>query len=317
MILQEVLRLINFNIGTWDDISGRAINPIVSNQIIIDQLNSQLKQYANITKGIQDVYSFPLNRHTVSRPAPLLSLRSESYLYIGVIVNGTRFEIDMRPPKEVFNTFRVNTINGIPNWFMPWFSGKEVYLSSYPSISTDAHTTSLSSNISVEDTTISVASTSGFITGNGRITIENEVILYEYTDGTNFYNCKRGCEMTEVRYHASGTIITENNVYIFYARLPKKIVLNDEQMIPQQVLQREIEVVEEHLEGIIKAVSYNILIKLDAERASVYKVDYEQLYDQYRRDITKGVYAGRIGTNFREQYATTESGAPYGNNLIY
>lgn len=317
MILQEVLRRINFKIGTWDDINGKAINPIVSNQIIIDELNSQLNQYANITKGIQDVYSFPLNRHTTNIQAPALALRSESYMYIGVIVNGMRFEIDMRPPKEVFNTFRVNPINGLPSWFMPWHSGRTNFLSTYPSTATDAHTTTLSSGISATDTTIPATSTSGFITGNGRITIENEVILYEYTDATNFYGCLRGAEMTTATAHVSTTPITENNVYIFYARLPQKIVLNDENLIPQETLAREIEVVEEHLEGIIKAVAYNILIKLDVERASNYKIDYEALYEQYRRDIAKGVYKGRIGANFREQYATSEIGRPYGNNFIF
>jgi hypothetical protein len=317
MKLQEVLIRINFIIGTFDDISGRAINPIVPNIHIIDQLNSQLTQYANITKGIQDIYSFSLNSNIVFVKGAPLALRSESYLYIGVIVNGCRFEMDMRPPKEVYNSFRVNPIKGLPNWVMPWFDGKTNFLSIFPSISTNAHTTNLTSDITEKQTTIPVSSTGGFITGNGRFTVDNEVIVYEYNDATNFYGCQRGAEMTTKAAHLNAAQITENNVYIFYSRLPMPIVLNDNSLIPQQVLEREIEVVEEHLEGIIKAVAYNILIKLDYERGSVYKIDYTELYEQYRKDIAKGVYAGRIGTNFRAPYSTSESGMPYGSSLIW
>ena len=52
MKLYEVLRKINFKIGTLDDITGRAVNNIVETKHIIDELNTQMFQYANKTKGV-------------------------------------------------------------------------------------------------------------------------------------------------------------------------------------------------------------------------------------------------------------------------
>lgn len=317
MNLQEVLRKINFNIGTFDDISGRAINPIVSNQIIVDQLNTQLNQYANITKGIQDVYSFPLNRNIQFQRGPSLALRSESYFFIYVVSNGIIFPVDMRGQRDVFKTFIFNPINGITNWIMAWNAGSKNYLGFFPNNSLDAKSTTLTADITAADTTIPVVDTTGCVGRNGRITIGSEIIEYQYKDATNFYGCNRGQEMSTAIVHSLGDTIYENNLIIYYSRLAQKLVLNDQQMIPQQLLEREIEVVEEHLEGIIKAVSYNILIKLDPDRANVYKADYQTLYEQYRKDIAKGYYRGREGTNFDDQNLNNEMGIPFATNLQY
>ena len=62
MNVREALRRINFKIGNMDDITGKAVNPIIENRYIVDELNSQLRQYANQTKGIQDIFSFSLNK---------------------------------------------------------------------------------------------------------------------------------------------------------------------------------------------------------------------------------------------------------------
>jgi hypothetical protein len=315
MIIQEILRRINFKIGTWDDISGRAINPIVSNQVIIDELNSQLNQYANITKGIQDVFSFSLNRNDQFREAPSLALRSEAYFYIYVISNGVIFAVDMRGQRDVYKTFIFNPINGITNWMMAWNAGKKPYLGVFPNNSLNAKTTTLTANITAIDTTIPVVDTTGFVSRNGRFTLGTEVVEYQYKDATNFYGCNRGQEMSDASLHSSGDILIENNIIIYYSRLAQKVILNDEQLVPQQVLERELEIVEEHVEGIIKAVAYNILIKLDPERANVYKVDYLDLYEQYRQDIKKGYYIGRQGTNFDDPNLNNESGIPYATNL--
>lgn len=315
MKIQEVLRRINFKVGTWDDISGRAINPIVSNRIVIDELNSQMRQYANITKGIQDIYSLPINKTTQFTNAPALALRSEAYYYIYIINNGIIFAIDMRQQRDVYKTFIFNPINGITNWIMPWHAGLKNYFGFFPNNSLDAHITTLTSNITETDTTIPVVTTIGYVKRNGRITINNEVIEYQYTDATNFYGCNRGQEMTTAAIHTSGTNVIENNIIIYYSRLPQAIVLNDDYLVPQQILEKEIEIVEEHIEGIIKAVAYNILIKLDPQRAQAYKVDYESLYDQYRKDIKKGYYRGRQGVNFDEPNLNNETGIPFATNL--
>lgn len=315
MKLQEVFRIINYKIGSWDDISGRAINPIVSNQIIVDELNSQLRQYANITKGIQDIFSFPLNRNTQFVQAPTLALRSEPYYYIYVISNAQIFAMDMRGQRDVYKFFITNPVNGITNWIMPWHSGIKNYLGFFPNNSLDAKIATLTSDISKDEINIPVLSTSGFVARNGRLTIDNEVIEYQYLDNTCFYGCVRGQEMTEAKEHSKDDIVKENNIVMYYSRLAEPIKLTDDYLITQKELEREIEVVEEHMEGIIKAVAYNILIKLDVERASLYKTDYMELYEKYRKDIKKGYYRGRQGTNFDNQNLNSELGIPFATNL--
>jgi len=317
MILQEVLRRIKFKIGTTDDISGRAINPIVNNRNIVDELNSQIRQYANITKGIQDVYSFPLEQNQIFVDAPALALRSESYFHLYVIVTGVIFPMDMRGAKDVYKNFITNPVTGIPNWMMPFNEGSNAFFGVFPKDSTAPITTSLTSAIDVDDTTIPVASTAGYIVNNGRITIDNEVIKYQYVDATNFYGCERGLEMTTAASHVISSTVTENNVVIHYSRLHDPIIVNDDDLIPQEVLARNIEVVDEHMEGIIKAVAYNLLIKIDNERSVPYKIDYTNLYEQYKKDIAKGYYRGRNGTGITQPSTQNESGIAYGLNYKY
>lgn len=317
MILQEVLRRIKFKIGTTDDISGRAINPIVNNRNIIDELNSQIRQYANITKGIQDVYSFPLNQKQIFVDAPLLALRSESYFHLYVISSGVIYPMDMRSAKDVYKSFTTSNINGIPNWILPFNEGSSAKFGIFPMNVNDAKITQLTSDMIETTTTIAVTSTDGFIEENGRITIGNEKIKYQYKDATNFYGCVRGEEMTDIAIHATNDNVIENNVVIHYSRLHIPIIVNDDDSITQEILARNIEVVDEHMEGIIKAVAYNLLVKIDNERATVYKLDYSTLYEQYKQDIKVGYYRGRMGTSIQNPSLQNESSFPYGMPYKY
>lgn len=315
MNVNEVLRKISFKVGTLDDIGGKAINNIVDNRIVVDELNTQLYQYANITKGITDIYSFHLHTNTPIVEAPALALRSESYYYMFIINSGTIFPLDMRSARDVFPRFRYNPVSGISNWVMPWGAGKSQYLSVFPMNNKSGLSTTLTATINELDTTIPVTSSAGFINNSGRITIGTEKILYGRKDTTNFYDCIRGVEMTTASKHNSADVVNENNVFLFYSRLPVKIIVTDDNIVDPEVLAHEIEVCEEHLEGIIKGVAYNLLLKIDPERSIPYKIDFDALYLQYRRDIMKGYYRGRQGTGIREPFAMNEAGMPYGTNI--
>lgn len=316
MKVNEALRRINFKIGNMDDITGKSVNPIIDNRYVVDELNTQLRQYANITKGIQDIYSFSLQTKTPFVEAPILALRSQSYYAISVLYNGTMYSADMRSPREVLPNFPVNPVQGITNWFMPFNAGNKAYFGAYPMNSTAPKTTNLTKNITSEDTIISVTSTAGFINNNGRLTIGSEKIHFKYKDLTNFYGCERGVEMTNPVSHENNEIVNENNVIMYYARMAMPIIVRDDNFIEKAILDRDIEVVEEHMEGIIKAVAYNLIIKIDPDRANFYKVDADALYEQYRIDISKGYFRGRSGTNTRNPYYS-ESGVPYATNLMY
>ena len=316
MNVKEAIRNITFKIGSLDDVSGKAINNFVPNRVIVDEFNLQLQSYASITKGITDVFSFPLETNTPFREAPPLALRSEAYYYGIVVSRGTIFPLDMRSPRDIYPIFRYNPVNGITNWLMPWGAGKKQFFSFFPMNNISRAETILTKDIAIDDTVIEVASTAGYINNHGRLTVGDEKILYQYKDPTNFYGCERGVENTTSVKHTVNTAVLENNVILYYSRLPIEIVVTDDNFIDQTTLDRELEIVEEHMEGIIKSTAYNILIKADPERANLYKVDAEELYGLYKTEIETGYWRGREGTNIREPYFN-EMGVPYFSNLIY
>jgi len=317
MLVSEALQRINFKIGTLDDVGGKAINPLVVNRVIIDELNVQLADYANFTKAITDTYTFPLRTNQPFVAAPPLALRSESYQFLYIIVNGTIFPIDVRGKQDTLNNFRYRPIQGITNWVMPWAQGNRQFLSTFPMNGTTPNNTNLTANISKSDTTIPVTSTNGFINNEGRFTLGTEKILYKYMDSTNFYGCERGIEQTTAQAHGTNELVEMNNIVIYYARLPIKIVMTDNNFIDPSTLNHDIEVCYEHMEGIVKKTAYEVLIKVDPSRSGPLKEDFTALFLEYKRDIRKGYYAGRQGTNIRDPFMASEDGAAWGANLLY
>ena len=317
MIVTTALRRINFRAGTLDDIQGKSINKIFSNLQIMDELDTCLTNYARITKGIQDVYSFPLLRQTPFIQAPQYALRSEAYHFIGYIANGTIFGCDMRGIPEVYNTFRFSPMQGISNWIMPWSSGHSQYLSVFPMSGTSPRTTTLNGSITAADTTITVAATTGFVNNHGRITIGSEKILYTYKDTTHFYGCVRGMEMTTAAVHNSAVAVTENNIFLHYSRYSAPLTINSDDTIPTAVANTVLDPCEEHMLGIIDAVAYQLILKYDANRAAPYKIDWEKLFAEYELEIMRGYYSGRQGAGVREAFPSFETGMPFGTNLQY
>jgi len=138
--------------------------------------------------------------------------------------------------------------------------------------------------------------------------------LVYFKKKTKFYNCVRGIEGTLAVNHLDNDVVSHCNLIIYYSRLPIKIEVTDDNFVSQETLSREIEVVEEHLEGIIKIVAYNLILKLDKERAGQYKVDAQELFEQYTSDIRKGYQKIRKGANLKEPYIS-QSGYPAYTNL--
>lgn len=316
MKLYEALRRINFKIGTLDDITGRAINNIVETRYIIDELNTQMFHYANKTKGIRDTYSTTINYNEPIIQAPKNALRSCGYEFAQVIVDGKIFPLDIRGTNNTLNNFTLNNYTGITSWLMPFAQGKTQYFGAFPTNSTSASVTTLASDILSTDTTIEVASTNGFVKNFGRIIIGNEKIMYQYCDDTKFYGCIRGIEGTTPSNFSSSTQVTHCNLILYYAKLPEKIVVYDDNFVSEETLNKELEIVEEHLEGIIKIVAYNLILKLDNTRAAQYKVDADALFSQYEADIRKGYSNIRKGANVRNPYVS-QNGTPNWTNLQY
>ena len=316
MLLKDAYSRITFYLGSPDDSSGRAINPQCTNKIILFALYDQLTSYANITKGIQDIFSFSINQQEAFVNAPSLALRSRGYFYGYVISNGTRFPFDFRGGKDVFTTFRVAPISGIMNWVMPWNAGHSQFLSAFPTTSISAKTCNLTTTVSDSDTTFVVDSTAGFVGSLGRFTIGSEKVLYSYKDDTHFYECSRGVEQTTAASHTGGAVtITENNVILLYSRLPIYFAAESDDTISTTTQNIVLDPCDEHLEGIIKSTTYNLLMKIDIDRAQAYKVDKDVLYAQYAKDIRSGYARNRMNVNIRDAYFGSEAGIAYGTSL--
>ena len=183
-------------------------------------------------------------------------------------------------------------------------------------IASDFWKTKLTNAILSTDTTIEVESTKGFIRNFGRIKIGAETIMYQSCDDTKFYGCVRGVEGTTPENYSADTQATHCNLILYYAKLPEKIVVYDDNFVSQETLNKDLEIVEEHIEGIIKIVAYNLILKLDNTRAGQYKVDADALFEQYEADIRKGYSNIRKGANVRSPYYS-QNGLPNWTNLQY
>lgn len=305
MLLSEAYDRIVFKVGTTDDTSGAAVNAIVTNEAIINELMDQMRSYSRLTKGIHAIYSFSVsNTQTAFATAPSLAIRSEPYLYAFIISQATIYPCDIKGARDVYPVYRYNPAQGITSWIMPWHDGFRGYLSFFPMKNLAAYTTTLNGAISTTTaTTITVTSTTNFIANHGRITIDSEKILYSYKDSAHFYGCVRGVEDTTAATHTDTTTVTENNVVLLYSKLPREITVESNDSISPAELAKELEICEEHMEGVVKATVYNLLVKIDAERAMIYKVDSQELYEEYADDIRKG-YARKFGTNIRNPNET-------------
>lgn len=316
MNVSDLFYNIRFTTGSLDDTSGRAVNNLFTNKQIATQANMELLQYANITKGIQDVYSFPLDTSTPFVKAPSLALRSEAYSFAVLYQNSIAFPMDMRNMREGLNNFRYRPIQGITNWMVPWGAGKEQFFSVFPTNALAPKTSTITTDILAADTTLTLTSGDGFIPQEGRLTIGDEKILYTKRVGNVFSGCERGVEETTASAHSAGVTVTQNNVVLFYSRKPQPIEIDDEDWMTQAQQAREIEVCDEHMQGIIQAISYQLLIKVDTARAERLKIDSKELYEQYETDIKKGYYRFH-SRGIRAPYQIAETGVPYGTNLLY
>jgi len=315
MRVAQALEVLRCNTGTLSDITNKAVNQIFTNQLLLQFLQFQLDQYANITKAIEDVYSFPLNTQTPIVEAPPRALRSEGYKFLLYVIQGRFFPMDMASLSNSYVYFPYPSVSGISTWVLPWGTKDKTYFNIFPMNSTNPNSTTLSSGIIATDTTINVVSTNGFLSNNGRITIGSEKIQYQSKTATSFVGCLRGAEGTTAEEHLTASAVTENNVWLFYCRLHRDITITTEDFVPTTILETEIEVTDEHVNGILKAVTYDMMLKLDNEKAQAYKVNADELYLQYRNDIRKGRARVRQGTNIRDPFLY-EQGVPSYTNLL-
>jgi hypothetical protein len=312
MKINQALETLRFYTGTVSDITGKSVNALFTNPMLVQQLNFALDEYARTTKAIEDIHSFVLDTTTSFIDAPQLALRSESYRAILYWVNGRSFPGDMQGFANVYSNFPYPTIVGIPTWFMPWgtTTGDRIYV--FPANSTAGHTTTLTGDVTDVATTLPVATTAGFLTRNGKVTIGNEKIHYQYVDATNFYGCERGQEQTSATNHSSTSTVSENNVWLFYSRLHTPITCIGN-TLSEAMQNKDLELPEEHIETVLKYAAYNLIVKVDPTRATSYKTDWVAFLEQAKLDIRKGRSRIKSGRTIRDPY-DSESSISYAPN---
>ena len=284
MLIKDAISRIRFQTNTNDDNTGRNINALFSNKNLVAQFQICLDQYAAFTKGIEDIFSFPLGKNVRSITGPSDVIRGEGYRYIYLWRDGRRYSINIRDLNFTQTRFPYQTYSGTPRFVSIW--NDEIYF--YPDFSTDYNSTTLDGEITDSSTTITVASTLNFPNQNGRITIGDEKIRYESKTATQFLNCTRGMENTTAVAHETGTTVKENNLMVFYHKMVKKITVDDNDVIFPEDMARELPIAEEHMISIIDLTTYMLLQKIDAVRAEPYKIDAAGFLKMAKSDIEWG-----------------------------
>lgn len=298
MLVRDVLDRIRFATATTNDLTGRSANNMFSNKNIVQQLKFALDKYAQYTLAIEDIYSYsiPTTTQTISMPPD--ALRSETYKFLMYMVNGRIYPIDFKDVEIPLSEFPYQSIQGIPRWFLAW--GSSIYI--FPHASNTYNTTTLSSAVSLTDTTLTVASTASFPSYYGRITIGSEKILFTNKTSTQFLGCTRGVEGTTASTHSASDSVYENNLQIFYRKKHFEIPMLDDNVVDDAYLNMEMEVCDEHIEVITDYVAYKLLLKVDPSRAVAYKVNFEDWLKEAKMDIKKKRGATTRAGSIREPY---------------
>ena len=281
--VQEVIDRIRFNTATENDLIGKSANELFSNKNIVQTLKFALDAYAKTTKALQTIYSMPIQSDVAVIEEPPFILRSEGIRFFVWFINGYAYPINEQNLNNTYGNFPM-PIQGLPKWYNYWNDT----ITFYPQNGNGFNCTKLAYDLGIDDTTIKVENTAGYPAKNGRITIGDEKIKYEYKDATHFYNCTRGIEDTDIDIHYYGDCVKENNVWVYYHRLHFDIPVNPDDTIREEVLKKKMLIVDEHIEIICDYASYKLLSKVDAQRASYYKVNFDEWLRQAKRDIVKG-----------------------------
>lgn len=297
----ECLDRIRFNTATLDDLSGKAITTLFSNKNIIAQLKYALDKYASETLAIEGIYSIPLATTVQSISAPQDALRTQTYKFIILYINGYKYYLRIESLINSNTYFRYQW-QGIPSWVIPWQNELQIF----PISALSYWSTALAADISSTDTTITVENAGPLISKNGRVTIGDEKIVYGNRVNNTLNNCIRGVEGTTPTTHNEGESVLENNLQIYYFKKHFNIPIYDNNYIDPVYLNMEMEVCDEHMEMITDYTSYKLLSKVDMERAQFFKINFDEWLNNVKADVRFGRQYENSG-NVRDPYFWEES----------
>lgn len=284
MKFKDVLSIIRFNTSTTDDLSGKTAQNLFTNQSINQQLGLVLDKYASFTKAIESIWSAQAVNTANVITAPPDVIRNKGVRFAVVFNKGIRYPLIEKDQNNIYGTFYVQNIVGIPRWFE--YFANEIRL--YPTNSQNPITTTLATDITKTDTTITLTDTVQLPPRNGRITIGSEKIYYASMTGNVLSDCIRGSEGTVAVAHDQNDIVTENNIHIYYRKLHWKAVVPSDNKIDEIYADREMELPDEHVQTVTDYTSYLLLNKVDPTRAQAYKVNFDEWLQEVKYQVDRG-----------------------------
>ena len=283
MLVKDFLDIIYDSVGTQQDYLNKSVSPLFTNARICRQLKFALDKYASYTHALEEYYSLPVASDVASIILPEKITRCEGIRFIIWFINGYAYPVMVKNLNNTWGNFPV-PVQGLPRWANIWQNA----INFYPQNSNGFNITTLLSNLSAVSTTVHVVSTAAFTAKNGRFTIGDEKIQYEYKDDTTFYNCTRGVEDTIPINYVTGEVINENNVWVYYSRLHFDIMPNSSDVISPEILNKEMLVADDHLEVIADYTTYKLLNKIDTQRANNYKINFDEWIDKIKAQLNRG-----------------------------
>lgn len=284
MKLKEVISIIRFNTSTTDDLSGKSVQNLFTNSSIVQQLKIALDRYASHTKALEKVYSSQAYSESNVVAAPPDIIRGQGLRFLFVYNKGLRYPVLEKDANNIYGTFYVQNVSGIPGWFLYW--GNQIQL--FPTNSLDPATSTLASDISTSDSTIELADDITLALRNGSVTIGDEKITYEVKSGTTLSGCTRGAEDTVAAPHNKFDVVTENNVVILYRGLHWCAKVSKDDRIDAVYADKDMDVPDEYIPTITDYASYMLLSKVSPDRAAHYKMNYDEWLEEIKYQIQKG-----------------------------
>ena len=282
--LKDVVNIIRFNTSTTDDLSGNTVQPLLTNKSIVQQLNLILDIYSNKTKALEKRYSTQTYQNDNGIKAPSDILRSKGLRFMWVYNRGLKYPVIARDQNQIYGTFPIQNITGIPYWY-EYFENK---IELFPTNSISPSLSTLTASILPTDTTIYITPSTALTIRNGRVTIGTEKIEFRQYSAGVLTGCRRGIEDTIPAAHAQGDTVTENNVMIYYFGLHWKAEVGPDDSIDDVYANKDMIICDEHIKVITDYVTYLCLSKFDATRAAFYKTEFDKWLDDAEYDIQKG-----------------------------
>lgn len=282
--LKELVDQITFNISETTDLNNKAANALFSNSNIIKQLKFALDKYSSHTLAYERIWSAQASTSDNVISAPPRIIRSQGIKFMMLFHNGFKFPMVDKDHSNVYNAFPVDNISGISTWFLYW--GKLLQVFSKNSL--DPLSSTLASEISDIDTTITLTDTIALPLYNGRISIGSEKIYFKRRTNNILYECERGAEDTTAASHSQLATVTENNLHIFYYSLYEVPDIPSDDRLTLADKNRDYDIPEEHIEPICDYATWKLLSKIDPGRAGFYKFNWDEWLEEAKFQIAKG-----------------------------